>query len=98
MFFRIYELEKKMKTPAKFQYPGFETINWFAAKKLLKELKELNNEGKKCPTYLLQGVKALLSILKQWNTDKDVSLRFARLRYTAKLYFIDSSEFTSISV
>lgn len=63
-----------MKTPAKFQYPGFETINWFAAKKLLKELKELNNEGKKCPTYLLQGVKALLSILKQWNTDKDVRL------------------------
>lgn len=63
-----------MKTPAKFQYPGFETINWFAAKKLLKELKELNNEGKKCPTYLLQGVKALLSILKQWNTDKDVCL------------------------
>ncbi|XP_028519939.1 lysine-specific demethylase 7A-like isoform X2 [Apis cerana] len=71
---QIYELEKKMKTPAKFQYPGFETINWFAAKKLLKELKELNNEGKKCPTYLLQGVKALLSILKQWNTDKDYNM------------------------
>lgn len=62
-----------MKTPAKFQYPGFETINWFAAKKLLKELKELNSEGKKCPPYFLQGVKALLGILKQWNTDKDVS-------------------------
>ncbi|XP_060818110.1 histone lysine demethylase PHF8-like isoform X3 [Bombus pascuorum] len=74
MQLQIYELEKKMKTPAKFQYPGFETINWFAAKKLLKELKELNNEGKKCPTYLLQGVKALLGILKQWNTDKDYNM------------------------
>ncbi|XP_053974344.1 histone lysine demethylase PHF8-like isoform X3 [Hylaeus volcanicus] len=74
MQIQIYELEKKMKTPAKFQYPGFETINWFAAKKLLKELKELNNEGKKCPAYLLQGVKALLSILKQWNTDKDYNM------------------------
>ncbi|XP_031834180.1 histone lysine demethylase PHF8 isoform X2 [Nomia melanderi] len=74
MQIQIYELEKKMKTPAKFQYPGFETINWFAAKKLLKELKELNNEGKKCPPYLLQGVKALLSILKQWNTDKDYNM------------------------
>lgn len=67
-----------MKTPTKFQYPGFETINWFAAKKLLKELKDLNTEKekekkKKCPPYLLQGVKALLGILKQWNTDKDVS-------------------------
>nr|XP_012136427.1 PREDICTED: histone lysine demethylase PHF8-like isoform X3 [Megachile rotundata] len=82
MQIQIYELEKKMKTPAKFQYPGFETINWFAAKKLLKELKELNNEEKKCPAYLLQGVKALLAILKQWNTDKDVSLRFVSDRYT----------------
>jgi len=69
-----------MKTPAKFQYPGFETINWFAAKKLLKELKELNNEGKKCPPYFLQGVKALLGILKQWNTDKDVSLEWLYTR------------------
>ncbi|XP_046745971.1 histone lysine demethylase PHF8-like isoform X1 [Diprion similis] len=74
MQIQIYELEKKMKTPAKFQYPGFETINWFAAKRLLKELKELNNEEKKCPPYLLQGVKALLSILKQWNTDKDYNM------------------------
>ncbi|XP_026671265.1 histone lysine demethylase PHF8-like isoform X2 [Ceratina calcarata] len=74
MQIQIYELERKMKTPTKFQYPGFETVNWFAAKKLLKELKELNNEGKKCPTYLLHGVKALLSILKQWNTDKDYNM------------------------
>ncbi|XP_071643317.1 histone lysine demethylase PHF8 isoform X1 [Temnothorax longispinosus] len=74
MQIQIYELERKMKTPAKFQYPGFETINWFAAKKLLKELKELNNEGKKCPPYFLQGVKALLGILKQWNTDKDYNM------------------------
>ncbi|XP_012280694.1 lysine-specific demethylase 7A isoform X2 [Orussus abietinus] len=74
MQIQVYELERKMKTPAKFQYPGFETINWFAAKKLLKELKELNNEEKKCPSYFLQGVKALLSILKQWNTDKDYNM------------------------
>ncbi|XP_043479415.1 histone lysine demethylase PHF8-like isoform X1 [Leptopilina heterotoma] len=74
MQIQIYEIEKKMKTPYKFQYPGFETINWFAAKKLLKELKELNHEGKKCPAYFLQGVKALLSILKQWNTDKDYNM------------------------
>ncbi|XP_025153325.1 histone lysine demethylase PHF8 isoform X2 [Harpegnathos saltator] len=74
MQIQIYELERKMKTPAKFQYPGFETINWFAAKKMLKELKELNNEGKKCPQYHLQGIKAMLGILKQWNTDKDYNM------------------------
>lgn len=61
-----------MKTPSKFQYPGFETIHWFAAKKMCKELKDLNSEDKKCPEYFLIGVKALLAILKQWNTDKDV--------------------------
>ncbi|KAI4489620.1 hypothetical protein M0802_010930 [Mischocyttarus mexicanus] len=74
MQIQIYELERKMKTPSKFQYPGFETINWFAAKKLLKELKELNNEERKCPPYFLKGVRALLSILKQWNTDKDYNM------------------------
>ncbi|XP_058791434.1 lysine-specific demethylase phf2-like isoform X3 [Phymastichus coffea] len=74
MQIQIYEMERKLKTPAKFQYPGFETINWFAAKRLLKELKDLNSEEKKCPPYFLQGVKALLSILKQWNTDKDYSM------------------------
>ncbi|XP_057324502.1 histone lysine demethylase PHF8-like isoform X1 [Microplitis mediator] len=73
MQIQIYELERKMKTPKKFQYPGFETINWFAAKRLLKDLKELNREDKKCPTYFLQGIKALLAVLKQWNTDKDYS-------------------------
>lgn len=66
-------MEKKLKTPEKFQYPRFESICWFAADKLLNELQSLNNEGKKCPDYLLQGAKALLVILKQWNTDKDVS-------------------------
>ncbi|XP_015594348.1 lysine-specific demethylase phf2 isoform X2 [Cephus cinctus] len=74
MQIQVYELERKMKTPTKFQYPGFETINWFAGKKLLKDLKELNNDEKKCPAYFLQGVKALLGILKQWNTDKDYNM------------------------
>ena len=87
LFRRIYELEKKMKTPFKFQYPCFETINWFAAKRLLKELKDLNSEAKKCPNYFLLGVKALLSILKQWNTDKDV--RF--LIETCTLYWLSVS-------
>lgn len=74
MQIQIYELERKLKTPAKYQYPGFETINWLAAKKLSKELKDLNHDGKKCPQYFLQGVKTLLGILKQWNTDKDYNI------------------------
>lgn len=61
-----------MKTPTKFQYPGFELINWFAAKRLLKELIDFNHQEQKCPPFFLQGIKALLSILKLWNTEKDV--------------------------
>lgn len=79
-----------MKTPAKFQYPGFETINWFAAKRLLKELKDLNSEEKKCPHYFLQGVKALLSILKQWNTHKDVSYILIFLLYDIFIYILEN--------
>lgn len=67
-------MEKKIKTPAKFQYPCFETINWFAAKFLLKELKSFKSQEKNCPLYILKGLKALLSILKQWKTNKDVSI------------------------
>lgn len=55
ILYRIYELERKMKTPQKFQYPGFETINWFAAKRLLKELKELNNDEKKMSVLFFTG-------------------------------------------
>lgn len=71
---QIYDIEKKIKTADKFKFPLFETINWYAAKKLMQLLKELNGEEKKCPGNLLAGVKALLAVLKQWNTEKDVSV------------------------
>lgn len=71
---QIYDIEKKTKTVEKFKYPLFETINWYAAKRLMQLLKELNTEEKKCPDNFLAGVKSLLSVLKQWNTEKDVSV------------------------
>jgi hypothetical protein len=38
-------------------------------------LREMNNLGLKCPLTLLHGVKALILTLKQWNQDKDVSIK-----------------------
>lgn len=73
MQLQIYDIEKKIKTHEKFKFPLFETINWYAAKKLMTILKELNAEEKKCPNNFLAGLKALLTVLKQWNTEKDVS-------------------------
>lgn len=53
-------------------YPNFEMINWLAAAKLLQQISELNLDERKCPSYLLLGLKQLLSTLKHWNTEKDV--------------------------
>lgn len=32
---RVYEIEKAIKTPAKYLYPNFETLHWYAAKNIL---------------------------------------------------------------
>ena len=72
--FRIYEIEKKIHTPEKFRFPAFETTNWYAARSIANDLREMNNVGLKCPLTLLHGVKALIMTLKQWNQDKDVSI------------------------
>lgn len=71
MQLQIYEIEKKIRTPERFRFPAFETINWYAAKRLCEELKDINDEGNKVPAYLLQGTKALLFTLKQWSQDRD---------------------------
>ena len=39
LFFRVYKLERQLKTPDKFLHPCFETINWYAAVYLLDRLK-----------------------------------------------------------
>jgi lysine-specific demethylase PHF8 len=69
----VYDIEKKVKTDAKYRYPNFELINWFAAVHLLKKISEHNTEERKCPSNLLVGLKTLLITLKQWNSEKDVS-------------------------
>lgn len=76
MIFRIYEIEKKIKTTRKFLYPHFEKINWFVAEHLYQEIKDLNVNEKKCPASLLTSLKALLVALKQWNLEKDVCIPF----------------------
>lgn len=80
-----------MKTVAKFRYPYFESINWFAARHLLQEINELNVEERKCPDSLLVGLKALLSTLKHWNTEKDVS-KNCMSRNDVTLYFVSITQ------
>uniref|UniRef100_A0ACB8FMM2 Lysine-specific demethylase 7A n=1 Tax=Sphaerodactylus townsendi TaxID=933632 RepID=A0ACB8FMM2_9SAUR len=66
MQLRCYEMEKRLKTPDLFKFPFFEAICWFVAKNLLETLKELREDGFQPQTFLVQGVKALVTALKLW--------------------------------
>ncbi|XP_017782189.1 PREDICTED: histone lysine demethylase PHF8-like isoform X2 [Nicrophorus vespilloides] len=72
MQLRIYDIEVKTKTEAKFLYPFFETIHWFAAKRMLYRMTELNAQEVRCPSNLLDGLKSILAYLKHWNSGKDM--------------------------
>ncbi|XP_076015017.1 lysine-specific demethylase 7A [Genypterus blacodes] len=66
MQLRCYEMERRLKTPDLFKFPYFEAICWYVAKNLLETLKELREDNCPSPTYLVDGVKALISALKTW--------------------------------
>ncbi|KAF7668550.1 hypothetical protein LDENG_00004860 [Lucifuga dentata] len=66
MQLRCYEMERRLKTPDLFKFPYFEAICWYVAKNLLETLKELREDNCPPPTYLVEGVKALISALKTW--------------------------------
>lgn len=66
-------MEKRLKTPDLFKFPFFEAICWFVAKNLLENLKELREDGFHPPNYLKQGVKALITALKNWMKKESVA-------------------------
>ncbi|XP_054609266.1 lysine-specific demethylase 7A [Dunckerocampus dactyliophorus] len=66
MQLRCYEMERRLKTPDLFKFPYFEAICWYVAKNLLETLKELREDTCPPPTYLTEGVKALICALKTW--------------------------------
>ncbi|KAJ4924485.1 hypothetical protein JOQ06_003441 [Pogonophryne albipinna] len=66
MQLRCYEMERRLKTPDLFKFPYFEAICWYVAKNLLEMLKELREDNCPPPTYLVEGVKALISALRTW--------------------------------
>ncbi|XP_061125244.1 lysine-specific demethylase 7A isoform X2 [Syngnathus typhle] len=63
---RCYEMERRLKTPDLFKFPYFEAICWYVAKNLLETLRELREDTCPPPTYLTEGVKALICALKTW--------------------------------
>lgn len=39
VFDRVYDIERRVKTPEKYLFPSFETICWYAAKHILDLLR-----------------------------------------------------------
>lgn len=72
LFYRIYEIEKKLKVPAKYLYPGFEATHWFATQHVIDTLQSLNRSGS-VPQHILQGAKALQGALRLWASDKMIT-------------------------
>ncbi|XP_036375898.1 lysine-specific demethylase 7B-like isoform X1 [Megalops cyprinoides] len=66
MQLRCYEMERRLKTPDLFKFPYFEAICWYVAKNLLETLRESREDKCQPPAYLLKGVKALITALKNW--------------------------------
>ena len=63
---KIYELEGRLKDPPKYRFPSFEVVNWLAAGKLRKDLADLNSDNTACPENLLNGIRSLVTALRNW--------------------------------
>jgi hypothetical protein len=62
---QIREMEQRIKTPDKFQFPFFELTHWYAAPNVLKLLQD---SLKQCPPkHLVVGVTALIPQLRLWH-------------------------------
>lgn len=74
-------MELRLKTPEKYRFPAFETLQWYAAKYYTQKLKELNSSRKCIDLKLFFGLKYLNNALRKWINGKDVSHRLSRIKF-----------------
>ncbi|XP_003738948.2 lysine-specific demethylase PHF2, partial [Galendromus occidentalis] len=67
----VYEMEQRLNCPSKFMFPSFETLNWFAAASVIEQLKD---QSTRPPMYLVNGAKALCSVLRRWTQGPQSSI------------------------
>lgn len=58
----------------RFRFPLFQTLHWFAAVRLVEDLRDLNKKGSRCPELLIRGIRALVAALKMWYHNKEVRM------------------------
>lgn len=66
-------MELRLKTPEKYRFPAFETLQWYAAKYHTQKIKELNQKRATISKRLLAGLRYLNNSLRRWINSKDVS-------------------------
>ncbi|XP_043216778.1 lysine-specific demethylase 7B-like isoform X2 [Amphibalanus amphitrite] len=72
---KVYELEKKSRTPLKFRFPSFETCHWLGARRLVEEMRDYSDANQRCPTYLVQAGRSLAAQLRAWAHDASSARR-----------------------
>ncbi|XP_050685869.1 histone lysine demethylase PHF8-like isoform X3 [Eriocheir sinensis] len=63
---QVYEIEKQINTPDKFRFPHYESVCWYAATRLVIELRDMAAAGTRVPPIMITGVRCLLVALRQW--------------------------------
>lgn len=56
----------------RFRFPLFQTLHWFAAQKLLQDLRDINSQGMRCPELLARGIRTLIVALRKWALEAKV--------------------------
>ena len=74
--FRIYEMERQISTPERYKFPHYEAVCWYAAGRLVTELRDLVSAGTKVPPYIISGARALMSALRQWSIEVFILFEF----------------------
>lgn len=66
----IRDMELRMQTPNKFQFPYFEITHWYAAPLVLKIMRD-NCIDQMPPKHLVEGTEVFINALIKWSTAKD---------------------------
>lgn len=64
--FRVYEIEKQINAPEKFRFPHYESVCWYAASRIVVELRDMAAAGTRVPPIMITGARCLLVALRQW--------------------------------
>eukprot|EP00794_Sanderia_malayensis_P006232 gene6232-6948_t len=85
---KLYDLENRLDTPLKFRFPNFETTAWYAARSILRKMRDLHMEGVKIPAFLYKGIYDLVRYLKFWTSNKETFVKFHKYQIPIEVNYV----------